>query len=173
MWVRDVNNYGALTEGGKIKLKGAYVEDYSDNYHKNPSQLAVPMAVNRYFTEGIDPSITLRENTNLFDFLIGTKRQRGQLYKIGGVDIHDKVIRYYVSKNGSPLRKYYLEKEKTSDVQCHSLFGDEFKTYQSQDMVKGRKVVLMQECDGSMKDDIDYSYYVTEAQKLILEVEGQ
>ncbi len=111
MVISNVNNYLAEYEDGKIKTKGSYEIDV--DYHKNRSQRIVPIAIKRFFIDGIPVEETIKnhltagdykgiENQGIFDFCIGKKIRSNQNYVIMSrkgeeSKIHDKVIRYYIS----------------------------------------------------------------------------
>lgn len=99
MFVRDVNNYMAVYEDGKIKQKGALEIDVE--YHKNRSQRIVPIAVKRYFVDNIPVEDTIKhhldvpgydwdeekeefkiEGQGIFDFCIGKKIKSNQNYTL-------------------------------------------------------------------------------------------
>lgn len=91
MIIRDVNNYLAEMEGGSIKYKGAFEIDV--DYHKNRSQRVVPIAVRRYFIDGISVEETIKnhlsvgdygdiENQGIYDFCIGKKIKSNQKYSL-------------------------------------------------------------------------------------------
>lgn len=66
MIVRDVNNYIAVSEDGKIKEKGAF--ETSKDWHKDNSYMVVPLAVKQYFVNGTPIEKTLSEHKNILDF---------------------------------------------------------------------------------------------------------
>jgi hypothetical protein len=97
MVIRDVNNYLAVFNDGKIKLKGAFEIDV--DYHKNRSQRIVPIAVRRYFVHGVPVEDTITqhlihkknygkpdkggiENQGIFDFCLGKKILSNQNYSL-------------------------------------------------------------------------------------------
>jgi hypothetical protein len=66
MIIRDVNNYIAVYENGKVKEKGAF--ETKKDWHKDNSYMVVPLAVRDYFVNGTPISETLRKHENILDF---------------------------------------------------------------------------------------------------------
>lgn len=75
MIIRDVNNYIAVGEDGKIKEKGAF--ETKKDWHKDNSYMVVPMAVREYFVNGTPISETLRKHENILDFCGRYKATKG------------------------------------------------------------------------------------------------
>lgn len=74
IWQRDVNNYLMIKEGGKAKCKGAWL-NHSKRVKGYPrlaplSSYAVGRAINDYLTKGKDIETSIRNNTNLEDFMM-------------------------------------------------------------------------------------------------------
>lgn len=66
MIIRDVNNYIAVYENGKVKEKGAF--ETKKDWHKDNSYMVVPLAVREYFVNGTPIAETLRKHENILDF---------------------------------------------------------------------------------------------------------
>lgn len=66
MIIRDVNNYIAVYENGKVKEKGAF--ETKKDWHKDNSYMIVPLAVREYFVNGTPISETLHKHENILDF---------------------------------------------------------------------------------------------------------
>jgi hypothetical protein len=75
MIIRDVNNYIAVREDGKIKEKGAF--ETKKDWHKDNSYMVVPIAVREYFVNGTPVSETLRKHDNILDFCGRYKATKG------------------------------------------------------------------------------------------------
>ena len=78
MVIMDVNNYMAVDTKGKVKRKGrcfAYSMDPADkelDYHKNPSALVIPKALEQYFLYGTPVEKYIQECEDIYDFCIGS-----------------------------------------------------------------------------------------------------
>ena len=120
MFVRDVNNYGAVyedstTENEHIKLKGDY-EIYKE-FHKDPSMRIVPYAVKQYFVYGIPIEKTIKECTDIFDFCLQLKCNSNSYAEHCSIDKQgnkiitklDRTTRYYISEGvgSGTLQKHF------------------------------------------------------------------
>lgn len=74
MMIRDVNNYIAEYEGGKLKRKGAY--EYETQWHQDPSAKVVAMAAEAALVRGECLASFIVTHTNAFDFMIRAKVPR-------------------------------------------------------------------------------------------------
>lgn len=182
MVIRDVNNYLAVYDDGKVKLKGCFEIDRQR--HKNRSQRIVPIALSRYFVDGVEIEDTIRnhlqvnegygeyekdgkkkykiESQGIYDFCLGQKIRSNQRYSIVALDttetlLTDKVIRYYISKNGQRLKKTYASGTSAGKHQAvHS----------------GYNVSMFMEYEKRDDYDIDYRYYIKEVEKITTALVG-
>lgn len=112
MIIRDVNNYIAVTDKGKIKYKGAF--EINKDYHKDNSFKIIPIALSDYFVKGIPVEQTIKEHRNIYDFCGRQKfvgGDYGTIHTIIGdkivVEKQQKNVRYYISNRGSSFIKNY------------------------------------------------------------------
>lgn len=160
MRIRDVNNYIAVNKkDGKIKLKGAYV--YELEQHKNHSALIVKKAVAKHIetNESIEDIITNHKDE--FDFMLRTKIPKSMKLVLvdsdGSEYPQQNVTRYYVSN--APDAKEMVKimppnpnKESLEDRRSGICVGNKVKV--CNDIV-------------DFKWDIDYNYYIGQANKLL------
>lgn len=167
IFIRDVNNYMAIYDNNKVKYKGAFEIDVE--YHKNRSSRITQIAVKRYFVDGIPVEQTVKnhlsgvlyeeiENQGIYDFCIGKKIKSNQNYTLETdseviKNIEDKVIRFYVSSGGVFLYKNYNDGRKEVTV-------------------GNNKVTMFMDYYESEDYDIDYNYYIDQANRIIHEVDG-
>lgn len=158
MFIRDVNNYIALYTDGKVKRKGAY--QYEDlGWHMNQGALIIPMAAEAHMLTGVDIRDYIKSHKNKFDFMLRTKVPRNSklILKMqdGTEKVQQNICRYYPCKTGGNLVKIMPPLEgSTEDRNFDIESGWTVKT-----------------CN-NMKDfmwDIDYEYYVIEAEKLVIQ----
>jgi len=123
MVIKDVNNYIAVNEKGKVKRKGAAFaysmnpEDKELDYHRNPSALVVPKALEQYFINNVPIEKYVKECKDIYDFCLGVKVKRDfnlQQYTIKDGQLvtdtlHQQVVRYYVSHSNCSLKKKYKQ----------------------------------------------------------------
>lgn len=158
MWIRDVNSYCALYTDGKMKMKGAY--EYDDlGWHKNHSSLVIPMAVVAHMKDGVDIREFIANHKEKFDFMLRTKVPRNSrlvLIMDDGTEIQQQnICRYYPSSTGGKLVKIMPPLEP----------GGEERRLSIDSAWKVRPCNNMDDFDGN----IDYEYYVSEAEKLVIQ----
>lgn len=170
MIIGDVNNYIAVDKNGKAKCKGRFEwEDLSkykiNTLHKNKSFLIIPKAIYAYFVDGIKPEDYLDQNKDIMDYCAGVK-SKGAWYieerKIVNqsliVNKQQKIVRYFISNNGSKL------------VKCHS-DGREIQVEAGQWM---QRIVNKIDINTKFEDyDIDFKYYLENIYKEINQIEKQ
>lgn len=114
MWIRDVNSYIAESDGGELKLKGAFwfprsfPDDISNaqppGWHKDYSAQIVIMAAVEHMTRGIDIDLYVYQHTDPFDFMLRAKVDRASKLMIGDREVQ-RITRYFMALNGEPMRK--------------------------------------------------------------------
>lgn len=163
MVIRDVNNYSARYLDGGIKHKGAFEID--KELHKDPSMRIVPIALEKYFFEGVPIRETIRNHNNIYDFCLRLKVNKSvdALYEhLENSELKSDLlgnnIRYYVSVNGGSLvKKFINNNDKRIGVNVGFIVTI-FNKYEEKEM----------------KDyNIDYNFYISECSKIINIVESK
>lgn len=117
MWIRDVNNYLAVTDKGKVKAKGAYAypeseSDYDGNWNKNYSCMIIPKVVRNVLinsTNIYDELFKAMHNNQVHDFtLLHSNSSGGYLYVEGKK--MGKNTRYLVTTDGKDSHILYPPK---------------------------------------------------------------
>ena len=103
MMIRDVNNYIAQYESGKVKRKGAY--EYSLGWHQNAGGLVIPKVAEKVLIEGAPIRETVENWPEIMDFMLRTKIPRSGYLQWGDEQVQN-ISRYYVAKDGKPLTKW-------------------------------------------------------------------
>lgn len=178
MIIWDVNNYIGLYSNGKYKTKGRF-EFENIPLHKNKSHNIIPIAIFNYFTKNIPIEETIKTHTNIFDFCAGVRAKKSEKSGMSHYELHSiedgvlakqrlsKTVRYYISTVGKYLMKVYedgsiehveapmkINKSRTKDWKV-TYFNKKFDKPDFKDY------------------NIDYSYYISKARKLISEIEVQ
>jgi len=109
MFVRDVNNYLAVSTAGKVKRKGAYEtappgERSPLGWHQDTGALVVPKAAEAALVHGVDVESFIRGHRDPFDFMLRAKAPRGSTLQHGERQVQ-ATTRYYVAREGAPLVK--------------------------------------------------------------------
>jgi hypothetical protein len=100
MMIRDVNNYIAVKLDDSVKRKGCY--EYDRDHHQNHGALVVPKVAELVLVHGADITTTVRNHTDVMDFMLRFKAGRGDHLMLDGVE-QQKTCRYYVSTEGGTL----------------------------------------------------------------------
>ena len=144
-----INDYFGVYENGKIKEKGCFITEVKRGKGLTPK--VIPMAVQKYFLEGIKPSEFIPNHKDIMNFLMSEKTG-----KQWNVEYNDKpqqrTNRFYASTNG-----YFLYKWK-----------DENGLKKYQNMLTASGVTLLNNFNNLKENPkINYQYYITEANKII------
>ena len=196
MWIRDVNNYFAETEDGKLKSKGAYwypkvEKDYEGWWSKDYSNLASKIAVEKVMTHSWPCEIAIKLVTNPFDFMLRYKAVGASVLYIGDVK-QLKTVRYYVSKTGGAMKKIsppkgengqFKRKNKLKDKYFNDIMKEIGKDVwdervHTKNKSKYQTVEISVQAGWKVKQcnlatdfdwiDVDWTYYIEEAKKLLI-----
>ena len=158
MMIRDVNNYIAVYESGKVKRKGAY-EYEGLGWHQDQSALVITKAVEHELLGRGSVSEFINKHDNKYDFLLMTKVPRSSrlVIVIDGIDHPaQNICRYYPCSDGGHLIKIMPPLEKGGEERRMAIDKD----------------YTVKICnDISLFDwDVNYDYYINEARKLVDEI---
>ena len=108
MSIRDVNNYIAEYENGKVKRKGAY--EWAYEWHQDPSATVVPRAAEAFLVHGTPVREFVTSHRDPFDFMLRAKVPRSSTLEMRWPELDVAVplqntTRYFVSRNGGSLMK--------------------------------------------------------------------
>lgn len=160
MYIRDVNNYLAVYTNGKVKRKGAY--QYEDlGWHQNHSALVVPKAVEAVALHGVDLEKFIKYHSDDYDFMLRTKVDRSSKLVMEYEDLivqQQRICRYYACKSGGYLFK--IMKPLAGKTEDRKMGID-----------IGWKVKVANKLEEFDRLEVDYSYYITQAKKLLIEDE--
>lgn len=157
MYILNVNNYFCVYENEKVKLKGCF--DYNLALHQDPSSIVIQKAVEAHLTKNTPIEEFIRNHKDMFDFMIRAKIPRASSLVLtdsnGQETEQQNVSRFYASKGigcGYLTKIMPPAKLKEEDRRIGILVG---KTVKICNHVK------------DFQWDIDYDYYIEEANKLI------
>lgn len=155
MVIRDVNNYLAVSESGKVKKKGVF--ETEKEFHKDNSYLVVPKALEKYFVEGISIKSSIFENRLIYDFCGRYKAYKGwkaQAHSVQNgekiIQDYGKIIRFLPSKQGVSVYK------KNEDGRLNSLISNRFV-----------KILNLFQEEAWENYQIDYDFFAEECEKII------
>lgn len=158
MFIRDVNNYLAVTESGKVKRKGAFEHDI--DWHQDGSALVVKKVAEKVLLEGVSAYNTLANWPNVYDFMLRA-RVGANCYLVlrkGETTVQlPRTQRYYMSKSGGELVKIMPPLPKAPDK------------WREIGIQSGHTVMLCNSMD-EFRGLIDLDWYVKQVNKLTLGV---
>ena len=158
MIIKDVNNYigeyiDSTIEKEHLKLKGCF-EIYKE-IHKDHSMRIVPIALKNYFIYNIPVSNTIKNSENIFDFCIRLKINKHSRAIYTFIENNSfknielgRTTRYFCSNAGGSLSVFYNNSEKPNRLNKDYSFTLFNNYYDSEDY------------------NINYQYYITEANKI-------
>jgi hypothetical protein len=156
-----VNDYLAIKTNGEVKKKGDFLTDFE--LHKNKSARVVPLALERYYCDGIPVADSISNHSNIFDFCLRQKASRDFHYEgkfNGKTTIYNKLIRYYVSNTGEKLLKVKNPECLSNAAPISQVEAGEW---------------LMTVCNKLSKDhsldNINHSYYIEKAERIINKID--
>lgn len=148
-----INDYFGILDNGQVKEKGCFIT--SVKLGKGLTPKIIPKAVIAYFKDRIPIEDTIKNCTDIKDFLMSEKT--GKQWHVEYLEKEQQRInRFYASTNGG-----YLWKWKDNDGE---------KAYQN--MLTASGVTLLNKFDDKPINErkINYRYYITEAAKIIDEL---
>lgn len=206
MWVRDVNSYiaepaDAIGKPEKLKQKGAYwfprrfPEDISESqppaWHKDFSALIATIAAVEHMTTGVDIAKVVHDCSDPYLFMLRQKVDRSSKLFIGDKETQ-RILRYYIARDGEPLRKvmppkgpagHYKRKngitdheyysilqtlpEGTHDPRIHTANKSRYET-REQGLQAGWLVADCCRASDFSWDRLQYEFYIREAEKLVI-----
>lgn len=107
MMIRDVNNYIAVYEDGKVKRKGAY--EWKTGWHQNAGGLVIPKVAEQVLVHGAPIRETVEQWPEIMDFMLRTKVPRSSylaIEKDGVTSQLQNITRYYIAQDGGRLFKW-------------------------------------------------------------------
>lgn len=168
MYIRDTNNYIAVTTDGYVKQKGAY--EIEKNIGKEPavwknnSSKIIPIAVSEYFINGVSIEDTIMKHQNILDFCILGKANRGWSIYQGDKKLPN-VNRYYISSTSDlgTIVKVNNTDGRIISLEAHprAKYGESYSL----------RVINNINKEWNGKFDINYEYYINAARKLVSSIE--
>lgn len=158
-----VNDYIAIVNKDDIKCKGDFNRDVE--IHKNKSKRIVPLALYEYFVnknENIEEFIN--SHNVLLDFCIRANVNKN--FKIEHrtakkVDVYNKILRYYVSKDGGKMFK-------VKKPECTTNAPD------VSEMSSGNLCTIVNDLSSINEQEhllkVDRNYYIDEVNKILLPI---
>jgi len=157
MMIRDVNNYIAVYENGKVKRKGAY--EYNLDWSKNHGGMVIAKVAEKVLVDGAPIRETVEQWPEIMDFMMRTKVPRSSYLAIEHEGQQPQQIqnitRYYIAQGGGRLFKYMPPLKGKHE-------------WRKMGVESGWGVQVCNDIRDAGKLPVDFDYYVREVEKLCL-----
>lgn len=160
MFIRDVNNYIAVYEGGKkVKRKGAYCHSVDLGWHQNHSMQVVAKAAEAALVHNKDIRDFITSHEDIHDFMLVTKVPRNSKLLWGDEQVQN-ITRYYVSTDGAPLTKVMPPLAKSLKLNPDA-------PERRMSVCKGWLTTECNDMKRFNRATLNYEFYIKEAEKLV------
>lgn len=171
MYQYAINDYFAITEDNKVKEKGMFITTVKLGKGLTPK--IIPKAVISFFKDGIPVEDTIKNCTDIRDFLMSEKT--GKQWHVEYMnEEQQRTNRFYASTNGGYLWKWKDTGHKEGEIITYTEpYVGEHKykasARQYQNMLTASGVTLLNKFDDKSIEErkINYRYYIMEAYKII------
>ena len=171
MYQYAINDYFAITEDNKVKEKGMFIT--AVKLGKGLTPKIIPKAVISFFKDGIPVEDTIKNCTDIRDFLMSEKT--GKQWHVEYMnEEQQRTNRFYASTNGGYLWKWKDTGHKEGEIITYTepYVGErryKASARQYQNMLTASGVTLLNKFDDKLIEErkINYRYYIMEAYKII------
>lgn len=171
MYQYAINDYFAITEDNKVKEKGMFIT--AVKLGKGLTPKIIPKAVISFFKDGIPVEDTIKNCTDIRDFLMSEKT--GKQWHVEYMnEEQQRTNRFYASTNGGYLWKWKDTSHKEGEIITYTepYVGErryKASARQYQNMLTASGVTLLNKFDDKPIEErkINYRYYIMEAYKII------
>lgn len=171
MYQYAINDYFAITEDNKVKEKGMFIT--AVKLGKGLTPKIIPKAVISFFKDGIPVEDTIKNCTDVRDFLMSEKT--GKQWHVEYMnEEQQRTNRFYASTNGGYLWKWKDTGHKEGEIITYTepYVGErkyKASARQYQNMLTASGVTLLNKFDNKPIEErkINYRYYIMEAYKII------
>lgn len=171
MYQYAINDYFAITEDNKVKEKGMFIT--AVKLGKGLTPKIIPKAIISFFKDGISVEDTIKNCTDIRDFLMSEKT--GKQWHVEYMnEEQQRTNRFYASTNGGYLWKWKDTGHKEGEIITYTEpYVGEHKykasARQYQNMLTASGVTLLNKFDDKPIEErkINYRYYIMEAYKII------
>lgn len=171
MYQYAINDYFAITEDNKVKEKGMFITTVKLGKGLTPK--IIPKAVINFFKDGVSVEDTIKNCTDIRDFLMSEKT--GKQWHVEYMNKEQqRTNRFYASTNGAYLWKWKETGYKDGEIVEYNepYIGIQryvAKERQYQNMLTASGVTLLNKFDDKPIEErkINYRYYIMEAYKII------
>ncbi len=195
MAIRDVNNYLAMAMDidNNVKRKGAY--DYHPGWHQDHSGLVIAMAAEAALLYGREVDDFIHNHHDIMDFMYRAKAPKSSWLEYGFKKVQ-RTSRYYVSTDGDILDKVmpptgelgaWKRKNGITDQYYEAVLAEVGDQWDDRIHTKNRTkyeirrttyhqgytVMLANDLCAMSFNDVNYDFYINEANKLVEPINGR
>ena len=165
---RDVNNYIAIKQDGKVKLKGIF--ELEKELHKDFSFQIIPIALYNYFVNNISINKTFEEQTNIFDYLgsVRTRPTKTGNWKLYFTYIkNNKIEKELLQK----INRYYVTNNKNKNIV--KMLPNDNSNWKHVEAGYNLMPINVVEDTNAKNYDINYSFYRRKINEIINKIEDK
>jgi hypothetical protein len=158
----SVNDYIAIKTDGTPKHKGDFMVDFE--LHKNKSARIVPLALEAFYSKGINPRTFILNHENIFDFCLASK-------SIGSWHLEHRGFSdgVYYSNNLQKINRYYISNHGGKLIKCNE-DGREIQ----EDAGKWVCTIYNKHESKNIKEyDINFDYYIKRVYEIITKIQPE
>ena len=139
----------------------------SPSLYKNKSARIVPIALEAFYVHGTPVADTIRNHNNIYDFCLRQKSSKDFHYEgfdrvSGEKTVYNKLIRYYLSNTGEKLLKVKNDDSDSGAASVSQVEAGEWLATVCNHLPKDHPL-----------DNINYSYYIERAERLISKIKTE
>ena len=151
---KTVNDYIALTDDNKIKVKGEFI--YQKQLEGSNEFLIIPIALKEYFVNNVPIETTIRNHNNIYDFCFSKKLDKKTYEVYYNNQKVQQLNRVAVSKKGYYL--YKKNKKKNTGIM--------------ENVLKDTPVIILNEPTTKTPQElsIDFNWYIKKAKEFLIEL---
>jgi hypothetical protein len=173
----SVNDYIAIDDENKLKLKGDFLTQFE--IHKNKSNRVVALALSEYFQNKIKPEHFIKNHKNIYDFCLSVKGDKESKFFLLNTKTNEKrylqkTNRFYISNSTNILVKELQPLENKIPTNQIDIFGEVDDGTRYTRIEVGYNVNLFNTyINKEFEDyDINYNYYVEKCYNIINQLEN-
>jgi len=159
---RSVNHYIAIKMNGEVKHKGEF--SIHHEMHRNKSYRVIPLALDAFYSKGLNPRTFITNHINIFDFCAGM-RTKGE-WRLEAVSLdRDRMKRERLQKTN----RYFISNKGVKLVKCHP-DGREIQ----EDAGRWMATIYNKHVEKDIKEyDINYDFYIRKTYEIIGEIQPE
>lgn len=171
---RDINNFCTIKLDGETKVKGIFIPQ--GGILKGYDKPIVAIALQEYFINNKPIEETIRNHKDIYDFQmakkVGSTYSRAEYHAEDSKEEIQRSVRYYASNSGGSIYKVkWIEDKEVVDKNGVISIVPAHESIQT--LLADSNVTIFNDYIQKEDYDINYQYYIDEAEKIICIIEGR